>query len=161
MHQIYYQYSATITPFIFIAAIFAVKLLLNKFPEIPYQAICFILLIFTLTAAYNYGPLPFAKKPNNIWYKKPLINREIVDNYLKSIPLEAKVSASNNLGSHLSHRRFIYIVPNGINDSDYILFLINNISELEYEAFDKIVKNSDFNLILKDNDFYVFQKKTL
>lgn len=158
MHQIYYQYSATVTPFIFIAAIYGVKLLLKKFPEIPYQAICFVLLIFTMTAAYNYGPLPFAKKPNNIWYKKPLVNRAAVDNYLVNIPLDKKVSASNNLGSHLSHRRFIYVIPNGFREADMILFLLQDPSKSELKIFDEVSENKNFTLEFKDNNFYVFKK---
>jgi uncharacterized membrane protein len=160
MHQIYYQYSTTITPFIFIAAIYGIKIITKKFPQIPLSAVSIMLLIFTLCSAYNYGPLPLAKKPNDAWYKKPLTNRAVVDKYLNSIPDSAVVSASNTLASHLSERRQIFVVPLGIDKSDYILILDETPTKEEKGIFDDVKKNHEFRLEYHDTNFYVFKRIT-
>lgn len=158
MHQIYYQYSATITPFIFIAAIYAVKLIIKKIPEIPLSAISTVLLILTLVSAYDYGPLPFARKPNNAWYKAPLENRQIIDSYLNRIPDDVVISASNSLGSHLSQRKQIFVVPSGIEESDLVLILYRNPTKREENIFNEMKNNPKFELIFNDGNFYVFKR---
>lgn len=158
MHQIYYQYSATVTPFIFIGAIYGIRLLNKHIPEISNSIIGIFLLILTLTSAYNYGPLPFAKKPNDAWYKKPVPNKEIINNYLNSIPKDVKLSASNDLASHLSHRKYIYVMPVGVEQADLTLHLMHNSNDQERKNFEDMKNNPDFTLIFKDDDFYVFKR---
>ena len=160
MHQIYYQYSATITPFIFISVIYAIKFLVKKIPEIPYWAIGIMMIIFAYSAAYSYGPMFFAEKPQDAWYQRQLPNKEIVNNYLESFPEDSTITATNNLGSHLSRRSQIFIVPNGINESDYVIFLLRNRNEKELESFNYVNQNKQFLLEFNDNDFYVFKKIT-
>lgn len=79
MHQIYYQYSTTVTPFIFLSAIYSIKFVKSKIPDIPYQAVSVVLILLTLISAYDFGPLPFAKEPNTDMFKKPLSNKKQVD----------------------------------------------------------------------------------
>ena len=158
MHQIYYQYSATITPFIFISAIYAISWILKKLPEIPYQAICLILVIFTLISSYNYGPLLFAKKPSDSMFTQPLKNKEYVTSYLKTLTNENIISASNNLGSQLSHRKQIFVAPNGYDRANTILFLMRRPNNAEIENFNKIKNNPEFYLELQNEDFYVFKR---
>ncbi len=160
MHQIYYQYSATITPFIFISAIYAVYFLMKKFPEVPYEAISLIILILTLVSGYNYGPLLFAKKPNDAMLRIKLANKEIIDSYISSLPSTSAISATNNLGSHLSHRKQIFVEPYGFNQSDTVMFLMENPNQQEKDNFNSIVNNPDFSLILENNNFYVFKRNT-
>jgi len=158
MHQIYYQYSSTITPFIFISAIYGVRFLIKKFPEVPYWSVGIILLIFTFASAYSYGPLFFAKKPQDAWYQKTLENRDVVDSYLSKIPNNWIISASNNLGSHLSRRDVIYVAPSGIEKADYILLLYPNPNEIDKQVFKSVISNPEFSLEFNDKDFYVFKR---
>jgi uncharacterized membrane protein len=158
LHQIYYQYSSTVTPFIFISAIYGVYFLKNRIPEIPYRALAFFILIMTLISAYTYGPLYFAKKPQNQMFTKPLANRKLVDDFIRSIPADQSVSATNNLGSHLSNRRVIYVIPNGINKSDVILFLVRGANEGEKHKLNELKNDPMYKLIKTDGNFYAFKK---
>ena len=158
MHEIYYQYSSTITPFIFLSAIYAAYFILKKFPEVPYEAIISFLLILTFISSYNYGPLPYAQKPNNAMFKKPLIIKNSVNNYINSISDDFIISASNNLGSHLSHRRQIFVLPLGIEKSDLVMFLLRNPNENEKKAFEDIQNNPNFGLEFREENFYVFKR---
>lgn len=158
MHQIYYQYSATITPFIFISAIYASKFLVKKIPAIPYWGVAVMMLIFTLTSAYSYGPMFFAKKPQDAWYQRQLPNRDMVDAYLNSIPDDWIITASNNLGSHLSRRSQIFVLPSGIEESSHILLLYPNPNERDRKIFEDVKANPNFILEFNDQDFYVFKR---
>ncbi len=159
LHQIYYQYSSTVTPFIFISAIFAIFGIKKYFPEITFNMLIPMILITTLISSYTYGPLPFAKKPNIDMFQKPLAERLVIDEMLKTIPEEALVSSSNNLGSHLSHRKNIFVVPQGIENSDFVLFLITNTTkDDEKMLLEEIKKNPNFSLIKNEGNFFMFKK---
>lgn len=158
MHQIYYQYSATVTPFIFISAIFAISWIKKLLPEIPNRSIAITILLLTFLSAYTYGPLPFAKKPTDAMFKKQLANKIVIDKYLRSIPATEKISATNNLGSHLSHRKFIYTIPVGMKEAEKIVLLVKeDSSQKEKDALNALLIDTTYLLMFRDQDFYVFQ----
>ncbi|MBI2613341.1 MAG: DUF2079 domain-containing protein [Candidatus Levybacteria bacterium] len=165
LHQIYYQYTSAITPFLFISAMFGVKQFTKWFPKFPKIYFVIYLLLFTLYAAYSYGPLFFAKEPNIDMFTKPQPNREIIENFLSKIPEEYSVAATNNLGSHVSHRQQIFTIPAGIDRADVIMFLLNSNSGRSVDAEKEIIKNlkNDKNYIeiLSVDDFVVFKKRNL
>lgn len=164
LHQIYYQYTSTITPFVFIAAIFGIKNLMKIFPKIP-PSLFFLYLIFTMLMSFHlWSPLPGSKHPNTNMFTKPQKNKEIINEYLSKMPQKASVSSTNNLGSHLSHRKKIFNVPAGIGSSDYVLFLINDSfgKRLESENEEILVslrKNKNYLLAFEKDNFIVFKKK--
>ena len=156
LHQIYYQYTATITPFIFISAIFALKKFLKWFPKIPRFYIAIYFLIFSFFSAYSFGPLFFAKKPNIDMFTKPQPNKEIIENFLSRISEKYSVAATNNLGSHLSHRRMIYTIPIGIGKADFVVFLGG-----ERKMVNSMKSDKNYVEIFRKDDFVVFKKRNL
>jgi uncharacterized membrane protein len=159
LHQIYYQYSATVTPFIFISTISAIAFIRKRLPEIPLHFFTVFILITSLISARTYGPLPISEKANLAMFKEPLEIRSSVDKYIAEIPTEDSVSASNNIASHLSHRRNIYVVPQGINNSDWVIFHRPEKGNIEEKrSFEDIKENEDFKLIFTEQNFYVFKR---
>jgi len=156
LHQIYYQYSAAITPFIFISSIFSVKKILKTFPKISKLYIIVYLLIFTLFSAYFYGPMPVAKNPNLDMFKRPQKNQQIIEKFLSKIPEKYTVAATNNLGSHLSQREIIYTIPYGIDKADMVLFLRER-----SELINNLKSNKNYSEVLRIDDFIVFKKNNL
>jgi len=125
-HQIYYQYTAIITPFLFIATIHGIQRLSKiSFRIHPLYAICYMLFA-TLVSAYLYGPLPGAQFPNIDMFIKPQPNAEVINTFLRHIPKRYSIAATNNLGSHLSHRQKIFTIPTGIDQADIVMFLLND-----------------------------------
>jgi uncharacterized membrane protein len=164
LHQIYYQYTSTITPFIFISGIYGVKQFIKWFPKIPKFYIAIYLLIFTLFSAYSFGPLPGAKNPNTDMFTKPYLNKKTVENFLAKIPEKYSVSSTNNLGAHLTHRLVIYDVPVGINKADIILFLLNDKFALpsldsQIKMANDLKSDRNYTKIFEEGDFIVFKKK--
>lgn len=164
LHQIYYQYTSTITPFIFISAIFTVRKILKWFPKIPRFYIAIYLLIFTLFSAYSFGPLPGVKSPNIDMFTKPQSNKEIIENFLSRIPEKYTVAATNNLGSHLSHRQRVSTIPQGIDNADVILFLLNDgfaqpSLNAQKEMINNLKHNRNYIKVFERDDFVVFKKQ--
>ena len=166
LHQIYYQYSATITPFIFISAIFGVRNLKVWFPKLPNVLVTCYLLIVTCYSAYLFGPLPFSKSPNIDMFTNPQKNKAVIDNFISNIPSKYSVSATNNIGSHLSHRQNIYNVPLGIDTADYVAFLLDEhfaqptLSD-QHEMVEDVKNNKNYVEIFKIDNFIVFEKRNL
>lgn len=163
LHQIYYQYTSTTTPFLFIATIYALLLIIKKFPNLNKTLIVIYIAFFAFFAEYLLGPLPGSKKPNIDMFTKQLPNRVVLDNYLSQIPSSLSVSATNNLGSHVSRREKIFTIPMGMDKADVIMFLLNDsFAQPSLDEQKKMAKtlesNMNYKLVFKDGDFVVFEK---
>jgi uncharacterized membrane protein len=164
LHQIYYQYTATITPFIFLCAIYAIFWIRTiKLPKLHLTSDRwdFLFIIYLLAAslfgAYLYGPLPGTIDPNLDMFTKQVQDRIFIDNYLQSIPKKDSVSASNALGSHLSLRENIYTIPYGIGKADDVVLLFTDPqSKTEYS---KLLKDHQYKEVVQKNNFVAFKKK--
>lgn len=164
LHQIYYQYSSTITPFLFISSIYSVYFIKKLLPKININILSLYLIITALISAYFTGPLPLSKRGNIDMFTKQLANASEIENLLSRIPKEKSVATTNNLGSHLSRRKDIFIIPVGLKDADYVLFLLNDWSaqpslDTQKEMAKNLESNKDYVLLSKMGDFIAFAKK--
>lgn len=161
-HQIYYQYTATITPFLFISSIYGSSYLLLKV-KIPAVLISTYLFSMTLFSAYTFGPLPGAKNPNITMFTKAEPNKEIINSTLGEIPATDSIAATNNLGAHLSHRQFIYTIPIGIGNADVVAFLLDDpfaqpSPKAQRDMVEQLKNNNDYQLLIQKDNFVVFRK---
>ena len=162
LHQIYYQYSAAITPFVFISAIYGVKNIKIWFPKLSNTLVTCYLLIVTCYSAYAFGPLPFSKSPNIDMFTKPQPNKEVIQNFLSKIPQDYTVAATNNLGAHLSHRQKIFTIPIGIEKADVVIFLLSANSSQSLNEERKLANSmrldKNYIEVFRIDDFIVFKK---
>lgn len=163
LHQIYYQYTSTTTPFLFIAAIFSLSLILKKFKNINELIVIIYILFFAFLSQYLLGPLPGSKKSSIDMFSKQLGNRYVIENFISKTPEDLSVAATNNLGSHLSRRKYIYTIPIGIEKADVVMFLLNDaFAQPSLDEQKKMVKklenNKNYKLLFKNGDFVSFQK---
>ncbi|HEX8966216.1 MAG TPA: DUF2079 domain-containing protein [Patescibacteria group bacterium] len=164
LHQIFYQYTAVILPFIFISAIHGILYIRKVLPKIPLFSFGLYILITTIFSAYFFGPLPFTRDPNTDMFTKPLPYAQSIDAFLTTIPLQYSVAATNNVGSHLSHREKIFTIPVGIDQADVLVFLLNDkFAQPSLAAQKEIVKNLQkdkrYVELFNHGDFIVFKKK--
>jgi uncharacterized membrane protein len=122
MHVLYYQYTATVTPFIFIAAIYGFSFVWKYLKRLQINHI-FVIPFFILGFffAYRYSPFPLSREPQTDMFASFSSDNREMHAFLKTIPNSATVSASNNLGAHLANREHLYIFPLGYDISDYVL----------------------------------------
>lgn len=150
LYQIYYQYTAAITPFLFIAALYGVKWLLTRLKIVTVSSLTIYLVAVGLIGAFLYGPLPGAKSPNLDMITKPMPQKIVIDKLLSEIPSKYSVSTSNSLGSHVARRAYIYTMPYGWESADYIIFMLNETNA--YPSLDAHKKQAK---ILSNNPAYV------
>ena len=166
LHQIYYQYSASIIPFVFISAIYGSKLIVDRIKFIDYQKISIYILITSLFYLYITGPLAGSKNANIDMFSKQLTNSKSISRFLSSIPKKYSIAATNNLGSHLSRRQNIYTLPIGLDKADVIVFLVDHgfsdqsIFE-QKRVISKLSNNPQYFLVFQDKDFFAFKKLNL
>ncbi|MBI2074725.1 MAG: DUF2079 domain-containing protein [Candidatus Levybacteria bacterium] len=166
LRQIYFQYTATITPFLFASAIFAVKNIKKILPKLSNSVIYIFLIITTLYSAYEFGPLPGSKNPNIDMFVKQLSYKQEINNFLTSVPKRYSIAATNNLGSHLSRRQRIFTIPIGLEKADIIAFLLNDpfaqpSPAAQKKMVEKFKKDQNYEVLYQlPNDFTVFIKKS-
>ncbi|MDP3941330.1 MAG: DUF2079 domain-containing protein [bacterium] len=164
--QIYYQYTATITPFLYIAGIYGVRLIRYFSPKISLTILSLYLLVMAVYGAYLYGPLPFSKNPNLAMFIRPRPNSVTIESFLQTIPQDAVIAANNQLGSHLSERRVIHTLPVGLDQSTYVLFLLSDSTatpsmQANRDMADRMRNDPNYILLFEDGDFLAFKKNRL
>jgi len=163
LRQIYYQYTATITPFIFISGIYAVVIVTKRFPKIPFRLFTWYILTAAILGAYYIGPLPGSKNPSISMFTNQLPQKETIEDFLDTIPSKFSIAATNNLGSHLSRRQKIFTIPVGIDKADVIVFLLNDSFaqpslKAQIETAEKMKKDKNYIKIFEQGDFVAFRK---
>jgi len=141
MTNTYYHYSAPILPFSYVAAAAGIATLIRilTFPrvrrvlgrfspgayarsKIPIL-LAFGILLFGIEMDFERGPLPVFHSPSNfrsVIDPAPTERVEALDEAVSLIPEEARVSATNNIGPHLAHRRHLYLFPT-VSDAEYVI----------------------------------------
>ncbi len=154
----FYQYNAEILPFLFISSIYGVSLLMKYFPK---KMLVYYILIFSLIGTWLHGALPFGKSPYVSIYTNPRSDADQIRKFIAEIDEGKSVAATNNLGSHLSRRENIYVLPRGINEADMILLLTGD----WYESRDNQLKliedlhaDPNFKLYYQTGNFYGFER---
>ena len=159
LYQIYYQYSAVITPFMYIGMIFSSIFLLKKLKFLTIGIVSSYILLAVIISGYKFGPLPWTKKANIAMFESVQSNKSYISNILQNIPPEYAVSATNNLGAHLTHRINIYNIPQGIIDADYVVFLIRpNSPKYELDSLKLVAQDKNFIKKEEKEGFYLFKK---
>lgn len=166
LHQIYYQYTASITPFVCIATIYGVKKLQQKYPTLAKKYIASYLLVMALLTAYLYGPLPGSKHPNLDMFDSPQPYANLITNFLQNIPKRYSIAATNTVGSHLSHRQKIFTIPVGIDVADIIIFLLNDTTTqpslvAQKKIVEEMKQDKKYIEVFKQGNFVVFEKRNL
>ncbi len=166
LQQITYQYTAVITPFLFVSSIVGVVRLKTIFPKLPIGFFSSLLFGSTLLSAYFFGPFIGALHPNIDMFVHQENDRSIIEGFLADIPSNLSVAATNNIGSHLSHRQNIYTIPVGIDKADIVVFLLNDaFAQPSLTAQKQIAENlkhdKNYIEVFRENDFVVFEKRNL
>lgn len=164
LHQIYYQYSAVISPFIFISAIYGIRNIRKFFPKLSYTFFAYYLIGFTLRSILLYGPTPPSRDPNLDMFVKPHVASQAIDNFLSHIPRRYRIAATNNIGSHISRRRNIYTLPQGLDKANIVVILLNDTTSWyspndQAKIVQRLQQDSNYHQVFHKADFYVFEKK--
>ncbi|MGB3684007.1 MAG: DUF2079 domain-containing protein [Rubrobacteraceae bacterium] len=190
MANVRYQYSAPILPFVYLAAAAGLRNLEDFWerarnyrrrpftwlgrlaPEGKARSLPLFLalgiLLFGAQVAYDAGPLPLFSSPDNTSTVIHPPSREHLDalnEAVSRIPDGAKVSATNQIGPHLAHRRYLYLFPT-IQDAEYVVVdettpaydtYINPV--LNLQTTNRLRENPDYQNIYERNGVVVFERR--
>lgn len=166
LYKIYYQYTATITPFLFISSIYAIKFIKNRYHAIPINFFIIYIVFFAMYGQFEIGSMPWSKNPQLDMFTRQYQNRDFINSYLAKISEKYSVAATNNIGAHLSQRENIYTIPVGLYDADYVIFLLNDPSAqpslpAQKEMAKNLKENIKYELLIEKGDFVAFKKREL
>lgn len=164
LRDISYQYNATIISFLFISAIFSIRYLLSKkYTLLTPKTVMIYIMISTIFSAWRYGPLPGAKSPSIEIFNNQRENHQKIFSFIKKIPDNVSVSATNNIGSALSHRQNIYVFPLGEQKADMLLFLLDDGlqgTSIDAQRARTAMQDKSFHIIYKLNNFVALKRNT-
>jgi hypothetical protein len=173
------HHNGTLIPFIFISSIFSAEYLIRKFShkfKNIYYAVAIFVLLSSLFSSIFYGASPLSwrfwdKSSYRYWGNlqqfKVTQHDKIADKFIKMIPPEASVSASNHLASHLSQRQTIYHFPypKDFKEIDYILVDLLEYfptywgpREEEIDTLKSLLSNNNFKLLLCEDGILLFKR---
>lgn len=149
-----YHYGAIVMPFVYISTMYGMLFLIHRIKKLPIKNILFYYILFSaLITCYFYSPIPGMKDADYRPYTAQ--NTLLISHYLSLIPQNSSVSASNNVGAHLSHRDNIYVIPFALESADYIVLYgerkstVNSVNRVTHEELVQDTKNN----------FYLFKKR--
>ncbi len=191
MANIRYHYSAPILPFVYVAAAAGIRNLLWALRKaaaarhrplswskrlIPVETLrekmpLFLalgILLFGAQTDYEAGPLPLFSSPSNTSTVINPPSKEHLDalnEAVSLIPDGAKVSATNQIGPHLAHRRYLYLYPT-VRDADYVVVdettpaydtYINPV--LNLQTTNELRRSSEYRKIYERDGVLVFERR--
>jgi uncharacterized membrane protein len=177
--SIQFHYTAAEIPFIFAAAVLGLMRLWRwlgrgfRKPEaemsgelVQRRDLALIILLFALAGNYVLGPLPFSL-PGAHYSGRNYArsgHATVLDEAVATIPDDAVVSVNNNVGSHLSARRVVYVFPE-YEGADYVIVdesrpgFYDRINEQLHQAvLGRLVLDQGYQSIYARDDVYVFKR---
>lgn len=154
LRSIQFHYGALLVPFIYISAIYGAKKIISR-KFVSKNLIFYSLLFFIVYSTWLYSPLPGTKNADVDFFKtNPDIPRILSE--VQKIPAEKSVSATNNIAAHLVQREKIYVIPNGIETVDYLVFY-----KTDMELAQEYLAHENFIVIFNDYDLIILKRITL
>ena len=162
-----YQYTATITPIVFISMIYGIALINREFSKrANYQFHSKYMVNFIVLIVLALSFLSFRFKSVAWNYHQWQITRHdnIAEDFARQIPPSASVSAETYLGTHTANRKAIYPMPINMNKSDFVFYdFYKTTASLYIRAGFDIDHLSPINpyilSLLKNRDYGVFSFK--
>jgi uncharacterized membrane protein len=177
--SIQFHYTAAEIPFIFAAAVLGLMRLWRwlgrgfRRPEVEMRGelvqrrdLALVVLLVALAGNYVLGPLPFSLPGSH--YSGDNYARsghaKVLDEAVATIPDGAVVSVNNNVGSHLSARRVVYVFPE-YEGAEYVVvdesrpgFYDRINSSMHQAVLGRLVLDQRYQSVYARDDVYVFKR---
>jgi len=170
MHSIAFQYTAGLTPGVFISAIFGTTVLLRFFNGNRYEK----LLRIGVLGAMIMLSVALAGRPERHYffkYKTSLKeeHKRLIKKAIRQIPERFSVIANENLGPHMSHRFQVnqfedyQRMPEGSTYSlvSDLVILDRELTAKDINSEVKKVQDSGYKIVYQVDGFYIFQRNDL
>lgn len=171
LRNLYYHYSAVITPFVFISALFALRWIHDQAQKNIQQyqqlvALAFGALIFALSlyASLTYGPLSVFRRNEMHSYGKPAPH--VADVMLWKDRLadkSLKVAATGKIAPFFTSRRYFYLMSDRYDMADYVVVNVHEVrtsygSQWAIPGYEELLQDERYKKIYDTHEVEVFQK---
>ncbi|HLL60570.1 MAG TPA: DUF2079 domain-containing protein [Candidatus Nitrosocosmicus sp.] len=162
MRNIFFHYTALLTPFIFISAIFGANFLVTKF-KIPIKYLAMLLICAALISASKKGPLPFSAEKENI---KPIstLEKKALKMWRQKLNDEnIIVTSTGHLAPLFTQREVFYLFSDRYQSSDYVLVRQDGLDsypdpEYNIKVYEKLKNDKNFSLIYNEAQLEVYKR---
>ena len=159
VRDVRFQYTALMIPGLMLAAVEVLSWCWRRRVVVGRIAVGWVLCC-SVASALIRGPLPISIAANNWKSSEPA--RTSLDRAVAMIPDDATIAATDNLVSHLSHRRGVYDFPNPFswmvygqteadaanpNDADWVLVQPAGLSPAHLKTLDSLRASGDFETV--------------
>lgn len=167
MRVIDYQYTSDITPFIFIASVFALRKLMAVIRKPGARKVLFtVLAVFVAVASVAWGEQPGGLSSRMSYFLTPPSDKKSMLEVVRRIGPMYTVSATNNMGAQFSERQYLYTFPIYAMEADYAVVMLGDqyawpSGDAQRKAVDDLLKSPDHELIAQEGNFYAFKRIAL
>lgn len=163
MRSIIYHYTAVITPFVFLSAIYGVNKILNyKLNFSKYVSL--LVVFFTLFYTYFNGPLPYMKGQEVHPYKYPQPSMKEITIWAKTLrDPTLKIAVTGHAAPLFSSRQYLYHFSDRYVEADYVVLTLEEIynypeKDMFIPLYDKLKEDPQFKLIYQSKIIEVYKK---
>lgn len=164
MKSMYFQYTAIITPWLFIATIDTFDIIVPRISVAKAKLLLIVFAIATLVTSYLYSPLPYAKNNDNrIWWDQISAQRDILlwQQILKNESIT--VAATGQFAPYLTSRRYYYDFGVNYDKAEYVLVRPSEITGYWIKGklipyYDKLIHDDRYTQIYNNNDIEVYKR---
>lgn len=172
MKNIYYHYSAVITPFVFIGGIYGMKRLLEfktqnlkvKDTIQKSKVSSVYLILIAILFSYLYGPLVFTKSQEIHPFKFPQKEAKDVEFWAKTLKNEnLKIASTGQLAPFFTSRRYFYNFSVYYYLADYVVLRPNEIynypdKDKLIPVYEKLKRDKNYKIIYQKDNIEVYKK---
>ncbi len=171
-------HSAAIIPVLLIAYSQTIAWKYNTYTNIKRREILAATAVMVLAFSYNFIALPFF--PNNTWelsgprFSLSEKDKNADNEIVKIIGENTSISAQSNILPHIPVRREMYMFPNGIEKSEYIILNTSNpftgksnvfglpyfsrYTDMYFSAFYELLDDKNFGVVFYQDNWLLFKR---
>jgi uncharacterized membrane protein len=166
MRNIYYHYTAVITPFVVISAIYGFRFFIGVMKGAQKYSWLFIAVLIVCTFYFSdtLSPLPLAVRQEVLPFTSPLNERFDASIWQKKLSNEKlKIMTSGRIAPLFTSRRYFYTFSNRYDLADYVVLSRDDVyngyeNELSKPAYEKLIRDPGYMKIYINDTFEVYKK---
>lgn len=169
MRNIFFHYTAVITPFVFIAGIYGTRRLMKLFPLITPLMISILIFMTTVAMSYFKGPLPFSRE--RAIYIPPEYQLHHIELWSKTLKNENLIIASTpKIAPYFTDRKTFYLFDKRYVLADYVVIRKDSFESKHYpynteglkdtidNTYKELQENSLFENIFNQNGIEIYRR---
>lgn len=162
MRNIYFHYTAVLTPVVFLSTIAAAQTLVKR--GVSIKAISAVLLATGVFAAATYGPLPFSKERDIHPFTHEQENITIILDWQERLSDESlKIASSNKLAPFFTSRQYFYQMSVHYDRADYVIVDPEEVynafgRETAIPGYEKMLEDPRYEQIFDQGGIEVYQR---